>query len=193
MRQTEGYLPKANVAFVDEIFKANSAILNTLLTVLNERLFDNGTTRELVPLLCLVRFCTQGCTDCHCTACPSQSFDAIAWACLGIFGLCIVTSNGWPNALPCHSPCWCSVRYRPSLKRSLSSASLLLQVGASNELPESEELDALYDRFLIRRQVSQVSDFGLPAMLAAAADNVLAVMSCNFEPFHPTEKLQLSH
>ncbi len=54
VRQTEGYLPKANVAFVDEIFKANSAILNTLLTVLNERLFDNGTDREQVPLLCLV-------------------------------------------------------------------------------------------------------------------------------------------
>ena len=30
-----------------------------------------------------------------------------------------------------------------------------MQVGASNELPESEELDALYDRFLIRRRVSQ--------------------------------------
>ena len=57
VRQTEGYLPKANVAFVDEIFKANSAILNTLLTVLNERLFDNGTKRELVPLLCLVKLC----------------------------------------------------------------------------------------------------------------------------------------
>lgn len=57
VRQTDGYLPKANVAFVDEIFKANSAILNTLLTVLNERLFDNGTDRERVPLLCLVRCC----------------------------------------------------------------------------------------------------------------------------------------
>lgn len=33
-------------------------------------------------------------------------------------------------------------------------------VGASNELPESEELDALYDRFLIRRAVSQVSSSG---------------------------------
>lgn len=32
-----------------------------------------------------------------------------------------------------------------------------MQVGASNELPESEELDALYDRFLLRRSVSQVS------------------------------------
>ena len=57
VRQTEGYLPKANVAFIDEIFKANSAILNTLLTVLNERLFDNGSSREAVPLLCMVRHC----------------------------------------------------------------------------------------------------------------------------------------
>lgn len=42
------------MAFVDEIFKANSAILNTLLTLLNERLFDNGSARVHVPLLCLV-------------------------------------------------------------------------------------------------------------------------------------------
>jgi MoxR-like ATPase len=83
VRKTDGYLPTAEVAFVDEIFKANSAILNALLTLLNERLFDNGNQRLPVPLLCLV--------------------------------------------------------------------------GASNELPESEELDALYDRFLIRRTVAQVS------------------------------------
>ncbi len=82
MRQTAGYLPTAEVAFVDEIFKANSAILNALLTILNERLFDNGNQRLQAPLLCLV--------------------------------------------------------------------------GASNELPESEELDALYDRFLVRRTVAQV-------------------------------------
>lgn len=82
VRQTDGYLPTAETAFIDEIFKANSAILNALLTLLNERLFDNGNQRLKAPLLCLV--------------------------------------------------------------------------GASNELPESEELDALYDRFLIRRQVSQV-------------------------------------
>ena len=41
-----------------------------------------------------------------------------------------------------------------------------VQVGASNELPESEELDALYDRFLIRRQVGQVSLAGLPGLLS---------------------------
>lgn len=54
VRQTEGYLPSATVAFIDEIFKANSAILNTLLTILNERLFDNGSARFEVPLICLV-------------------------------------------------------------------------------------------------------------------------------------------
>ena len=54
VRQIEGYLPTTEVAFIDEIFKANSAILNALLTLLNERLFDNGNQRLRVPLLCLV-------------------------------------------------------------------------------------------------------------------------------------------
>ena len=79
---TDGYLPTADVAFVDECFKANSAILNALLTILNERGFDNGTRREACPL----KVC----------------------------------------------------------------------VGASNELPNNEEgdsLDALYDRFVLRRWV----------------------------------------
>ena len=91
VRQTDGYLPTATVAFIDEVFKANSAILNSLLTILNERLFDNGNERIKVPLLCLV--------------------------------------------------------------------------GASNELPESEELDALYDRFLLRSSVEQVSAGSLASLL----------------------------
>ena len=94
VRQTEGYLPSASVAFIDEIFKANSAILNSLLTVLNERLFDNGSERVKIPLLCMV--------------------------------------------------------------------------GASNELPESEELDALYDRFLIRKKVDQVTAGGVVDLLSSA-------------------------
>ncbi|MBS3997387.1 MAG: AAA family ATPase [Hydrogenophaga sp.] len=53
-RLTEGYLPSAEVAFLDEVFKANSAILNTLLGLLHERQFDNGSQRLPVPLLCLV-------------------------------------------------------------------------------------------------------------------------------------------
>jgi MoxR-like ATPase len=53
-RLTEGYLPSAEVAFLDEVFKANSAILNTLLGLLHERQFDNGSQRLPVPLVCLV-------------------------------------------------------------------------------------------------------------------------------------------
>lgn len=48
-------------------------------------------------------------------------------------------------------------------------------MGASNELPESEELDALYDRFLLRRQVSQVSSSQLAALARLASGGVLPV------------------
>jgi MoxR-like ATPase len=50
-RKTEGYLPGANVSFLDEIFKANSSILNSLLTILNERKYHNGSELLDVPLL----------------------------------------------------------------------------------------------------------------------------------------------
>jgi len=90
-RLTDGYLPTAGIAFLDEVFKANSAILNALLTLLNEREFDNGSGRVRTPLLCLV--------------------------------------------------------------------------GASNELPTDESLQAFHDRFLIRVPVQPVSDHAFDALL----------------------------
>ncbi|MBI0395858.1 AAA family ATPase [Acinetobacter bereziniae] len=54
IRLTQGYLPQASIAFLDEIFKANSAILNALLTLLNEREFDNGVLRQKVPLISVI-------------------------------------------------------------------------------------------------------------------------------------------
>jgi len=53
-RLTEGYLPRAEIAFIDEIFKASSAILNSLLGIINERIFHCGRHREVVPLLGLI-------------------------------------------------------------------------------------------------------------------------------------------
>ncbi len=53
-RLTDRYLPTATIAFIDEIFKANSAILNSLLTILNEREFDNGDARIRVPLVSVI-------------------------------------------------------------------------------------------------------------------------------------------
>ncbi|WP_281887366.1 AAA family ATPase [Paenibacillus sp. YYML68] len=54
VRKTEGYLPSVDFAFLDEIFKANSAILNALLSILNERIFFNGQEKEKTPLRFLI-------------------------------------------------------------------------------------------------------------------------------------------
>ncbi len=91
-RCTEGFLPTASIAFLDEIFKSNSAILNTLLTILNERKFDNAGGQEDCPIRCVV--------------------------------------------------------------------------GASNELPESDELVALFDRFLLRKEILPVTDEGVIELLS---------------------------
>ncbi len=91
-RLVEGYLPTAGIAFLDEVFKANSAILNALLTLLNEREFDNGRERLRTPLVCVV--------------------------------------------------------------------------GATNEVPADESLQAFYDRFLLRVPVVPVSDAGFAQLLA---------------------------
>jgi MoxR-like ATPase len=81
-RVYDRYMPGAGIAFIDETFKANSAILNSMLTILNEREFDTGNERIKVPLRCVV--------------------------------------------------------------------------GASNEMPKESELEALYDRFIIRMRVDRL-------------------------------------
>lgn len=83
-RVTTNKLPEAHIAFLDEVFKASSSILNAILTLINERLFHNGRQVTPVPLLTLF--------------------------------------------------------------------------GASNELPEDDELLALYDRFLLRFVVSYIGE-----------------------------------
>ena len=82
-RKIDGKLPTAHIAFIDEIWKANTMVLNAMLRITNERLFDNDTV----------------------ISCP-----------------------------------------------------LLTMFGASNELPESNELEALFDRFLFRFWIDYVSD-----------------------------------
>lgn len=94
-RVVSGKLPEANVAFLDEIFKANSAILNALLTLINERKFHNDGDILDVPLYSVI--------------------------------------------------------------------------GASNELPEGEELGALWDRFTVRLFVDYIADDGAFGSLLSAA------------------------
>jgi MoxR-like ATPase len=90
-RLIDGYLPTAGIAFLDEVFKANSAILNALLTLLNEREFDNGAGRLATPLVSVI--------------------------------------------------------------------------GASNEPPADESLQAFHDRFLLRVPVAPVGDAAFAALL----------------------------
>ena len=52
-RLTTHKLPEAHVAFLDEVFKASSSILNTILTLMHERRFHNGREVTPVPLLTL--------------------------------------------------------------------------------------------------------------------------------------------
>lgn len=95
---TDGYLADSAFAFLDEIWKCNSQLLNALLTILEERRFDNGNEKVQAPLVSLF--------------------------------------------------------------------------SASNELPQDDSLQALYDRFMVRLEIKPISD----------NDNFLAMID-------PTRKL----
>ncbi|MEO1051303.1 MAG: AAA family ATPase [Bacteroidota bacterium] len=51
---TEGMMPEASLVFLDEIFNANSAILNSLLMALNEKIFRRGKETKKLPALMFV-------------------------------------------------------------------------------------------------------------------------------------------
>lgn len=53
-RIVDGYLPQATVVFLDEIWKAGASIQNTLLTVLNEKIYRNGTQTIQLPMKVLI-------------------------------------------------------------------------------------------------------------------------------------------
>jgi MoxR-like ATPase len=50
-RRIDGMLPTSEIVFLDEVFKSNSAILNSLLMLLNERSYSNGAQKVRVPLI----------------------------------------------------------------------------------------------------------------------------------------------
>ncbi|AFT94983.1 ATPase [Alteromonas macleodii str. 'Balearic Sea AD45'] len=54
VRKTNKYLPTADFAFLDEIWKSSPAILNTLLTMINEKTFKNGDEIQNTPLKALI-------------------------------------------------------------------------------------------------------------------------------------------
>lgn len=99
-RVLTGKLPEAEFALIDEIFKANSAILNSLLGIINERQYFNDGA-----------------------------------------------------AVPCP---------------------LITMFGASNELPEGKDLEALFDRFLLRFEVGYLLHPGNLKLVLAAPDPVAA-------------------
>ncbi|BDD05148.1 AAA family ATPase [Aureibacter tunicatorum] len=117
-RITKDYLPDATIVFLDEIWKAGPAIQNTLLTVLNERVYRNGDKTELIKM---------------------KAF-----------------------------------------------------IAASNELPEEGQgLEALWDRFLVRYEVSNIQDESLFYQMISDAEIQEPLVTNGFSDYELNQWSQL--
>ncbi len=110
-RRVQNMLPEAEVVFLDEVFKANSAILNSLLTLLNERRYVNGGQTLTCPLL-------------------------------SVFG-------------------------------------------ATNEVPNDENLQAIFDRFLIRVQSNNLDSYHFQNLVTRGVENELRAITGAEEETRP--------
>ncbi len=110
-RRTQGMLPESEIVFLDEVFKANSAILNSLLSVLNERVYTVGGRVVRVPLI--------------------SAF------------------------------------------------------GASNEVPNDEDLMAVFDRFLLRVQSNNLDSYHFHELLLKGIDHEVAKISGGYDAMKP--------
>ncbi len=118
-RRTEGMLPTAEVVFLDEVFKANSAILNSLLSVLNERVYTVGGQVLKVPLI--------------------SAF------------------------------------------------------GASNEVPNDEDLMAVFDRFLLRVRSENLDSYHFHDLLLKGIDHEVSKLTGQYDQLQPVLTAQELH
>jgi MoxR-like ATPase len=118
-RRMDGMLPQAEIAFLDEVFKANSAILNSLLSVLNERLYTVGGKTYRVPLI--------------------SAF------------------------------------------------------GASNEVPNDEDLMAVFDRFLLRVHSDNLDSYHFHDLLLKGIAHEVSKISGNYDRMQPMLTAQELH
>ena len=118
-RRTQGMLPEGEIVFLDEVFKANSAILNSLLSVLNERIYTVGSQRMKVPLI--------------------SAF------------------------------------------------------GASNEVPNDEDLMAVFDRFLLRVRSENLDSYHFHDLLLKGIDHEVSKLTGSYDKLQPALTSQELH
>jgi MoxR-like ATPase len=118
-RRMDGMLPQAEIVFLDEVFKANSAILNSLLSVLNERVYTVGGSVWKTPLI--------------------SAF------------------------------------------------------GASNEVPNDEDLMAVFDRFLLRVRSENLDSYHFQDLLQRGLSHEVNKLSGSYDKLEPMLRAQDLH